>query len=279
MIQISLRSSSSSLSAQDIYHRKEKNRWRNCAAAIQCLLVLSACNSRGSNPPAASPSQSPAATPEVMLSQSNIQVDVQPALTPNFQPSIHDYVIDCNASPSVLFTAQIGSGVEVFVNDVRAAEPGQTARVTVPLVANQRFTFSFGGSNTAPRYSARCMPPGFPPLSTTTTTASQAQWYLFSPSLAGANGPYYVIVADANGTPVWWMAQALDESPVDVNIIGTNRIAWTTGDGSFTLRSFDGTVQNVLGSDLDAHELQLTPAGNFLVIQYVYRECAADCAD
>src|ERR1700730_16260699 len=130
MIQISLRSlrsSFSSLSPQDIYRRREKNRWRNCAAAIQCLLVLSACNSRGSNSSAAPSSQPPAATTEVMLSQSNIQVDVQPALTPNFQPSIHDYVIDCNSSPSVLFTAQIGNGLAVFVDGVRAAEPGQTA--------------------------------------------------------------------------------------------------------------------------------------------------------
>jgi Arylsulfotransferase (ASST) len=262
-----------------IISRSGSGRWRNFAAAIQCLLFLSACNSRGSNPSAASPSQPPAATTETMLSQSNVQVSVQPALTPNFQPSIHDYVVDCNSSSSVLFTAQIGNGMEVFVNDVRAAEPGQTARVTVPLAANQRFTFAFGGSNTALGYSVRCLPPGFPPISTSATTGSQAQWYLFSPSLGGTPGPYYVIVADANGTPVWWMEQAQDQSPIDADIIGTNRIAWTTGDGSFTLRSFDGIVQNVLGSGLDFHELQLTPAGTYLVIQDVYRECPPDCAD
>src|ERR1700731_2841047 len=149
MIQIIPRSGSFSLSPQDSYRHKESGGWRNFAAAIPCLLFLSACNSRGSNPPAASASQLPAATPETMLLQSNIQVDVQPALTPNFQSSIHDYVIDCNSSPSVLFTAQVDNGLEVFVNGVRAAEPGQTARVTVPLAANQRFTFAFGGSNTA----------------------------------------------------------------------------------------------------------------------------------
>jgi hypothetical protein len=214
-----------------------------------------------------------------MLSQSNIQVDVQPALTPNFQPSIHDYVIDCNSNPSVLFTAQIGDRVEVFVNDVRAAEPGQTARLAVPLAANQRFTFAFGDSSTGQRYSVRCLPPGFPPLSTSVATASQTQWYLFSPSLFGDNGPYYVIVADANGTPVWWMAETQDRTPFDANLIGANRIAWTIGDGSFTLRSFDGIVQNVLGSGLDGHEFQLTPAGNYLGIQYVSRECPPDCAD
>jgi hypothetical protein len=197
-----------------------------------------------------------------MLSQPNIQVDVQPALTPNFQSSIHDYVIDCNSSPSVLFTAQIDNGLEVFVNGAQVAEPGQTARVTVPLAANQRFTFAFGGSNTALGYSVRCLPPGFPPISTSATTAAQAEWYVFSPSLGGTGGPYYVIVADTNGTPVWWMAPVLDESPIDAKIIGTNRIAWTTGDGSYTLRSFDGIVQNVLTSDLDFHELQMTPAGH-----------------
>jgi hypothetical protein len=170
--------------------------------------------------------------------------------------------------------------LETFVNSVLAAGPGQTAHVTVPLAANQRFTFAFGGSNTAVGgYSVRCLPPGFPAISTSVTAASQAEWYVFSPSLGGTNGPYYVIVADVNGTPVWWMAQAQDEAPVDATIIGTNRIGWTTGDGSFTLRSFDGIVQNVLGPDLDQHELQLTPAGTYLVIKYIYRECPPDCAD
>jgi hypothetical protein len=246
------------------------------------LLFLSACSSRDSNPPASasSSSQPPAATTEATLSQSNIQVTSLPALTPNFQPSIHDYVVDCNSSPSVQFTAQIGNGLQVFVNAVQAAGPGQTASVAVPLAVNQRFTFAFGDSNTGlAEYSVRCLPPGFPPISASVTAASQAVWYLFSPSLFGTPGPYYVIVADTNGTPVWWMAQDLDESPIDADIIGSNRIAWTTGDGSFSLRSFDGIVQNVLGSDLDLHELQLTAAGTYLVIQYVARECPPDCAD
>jgi hypothetical protein len=260
---------------------RNRGRWRNFAAAIQCLFFLSACSSRDSNPPASatSSSQPPAAITEATLSQSNIQVTVLPALTPNFQPSIHDYVVDCNSRPSVQFTAQIDNGLEVFVNALQAAGPGQTAGVAVPLAANQRFTFAFGDSNTAQvGYSVRCLPPGFPPISTSATAASQAEWYLFSPSLEG-KGPYYVIVADAHGTPVWWMEQALDESAIDATLIGTNRIAWTTGYGTFTLRSFDGIVQNVLGPDLDIHELQLTPAGTYLVIQNIYRQCPPDCAD
>jgi hypothetical protein len=254
-------------------------RLRNFAAAIQCLLFLAACNSRSdSSPSTAAPGQASAVTSDALL-QANVQVTTQPALTPNFQPSIYDYVVDCSPSPSVLvlFTAQIGVGMEVLVNGVRVADPGQTARASVPLIAGERFTFAFGGSSAAPEYSVRCLPPRFPPISTSAAAVSQAQWYVFSPSLGGTHTPYYVIVADNNGTPVWWMAQG--ESPIDAKIIGNNTIAWTTGDGSFTLRSFDGQVQNVLGTELDIHELQPTPAGTYLVIRAVWRVCPPDCAD
>jgi uncharacterized Zn-binding protein involved in type VI secretion len=143
------------------------------------------------------------------------EVTVQPDLTPNFRPSIHDYVVDCNPSPSVLFSAQIGDRMDVLVNGVPVATAGHTVQATVPLVAGQRFTFAFRGSNFAfagsnalPEFSVRCLPTGFPQISTSVAAVSQAQWYVFSPSLGGTQEPYYVIVADTNGTPVWWMAEA-----------------------------------------------------------------------
>jgi hypothetical protein len=224
----------------------------------------------------------------VPLLQSKVQVTVEPALSPNFQLSIHDYVLDCNPSPSVQFTAQIGDGMEVVVNGVGVAAVGQTARATVPLTAGRRFTFAFAlaGFKGSLEYSVRCLPTGFPPISTSVAAVPQAQWYVFSPSItpptpsiSGAQAPYYAIVADTNGTPVWWMAQADGAVPFDVKVIGQNTIAWTTGDGSYTIRSFNGEVLNALGPDLDAHDLQLTPAGTYLAIRYVPRVCPPDCAD
>ena len=256
----------------------------NIATTIACLQCLASCNSRSDSSQSSAPSQAAVVT-SVAQPQANIQVTVQPALTPNFQPSIHDYVIDCNPSPSVHFNAQIGDKMEVFVNGVPVATAGHTVQATVPLDAGQRFIFAFqrfgfafAGSN-ASGYSVRCLPKGFPPISASVAAVSQAQWYVFSPSLAGPQPPYYVIVADTNGTPVWWMAQAGGGTPIDAKIIGQNTIAWTTGDGYFTLRSFNGEVQSVLGPDLDVHELQLTPAGTYLVIRYVPRVCPPDCAD
>jgi hypothetical protein len=251
---------------------------RILAAAIPCLLCLTACNSGRDTSQSTGPVQASVVTSAAQL-QANVQVTVQPALTPNFQLSIHDYVIDCNPSPSVEFTAQIGDGLEVFVNGVQVAGVGQTARATVPLVAGQRFTFAFAGSNAAPEYSVRCLPTGFPPISTSVAGVSQAQWYVFSPSVEGTQAPYYVIVADTNGTPVWWMAQADGGTPIDAKIIGQNTIAWTTGDGNFSFRSLNGDVKDVLGPDLDLHELQLTPAGTYLAIRDVPRVCPPDCAD
>jgi Arylsulfotransferase (ASST) len=252
----------------------------NIAAAIPYMLCLAACSSGSGSSQSNAPDQASTLTSEVLL-QSNAQVTVEPALSPNFQPSIHDYVFDCNLSPSVQFTAQIGDGMEVAVNGVRVAPLGQTARATVPLAAGQRFTFTFAfaGSKAPLEYSVRCLPTGFPPISTSVAAVPQAQWYVFSPSISGAQAPYYVIVADTNGTPVWWMAQADGATPLDAKIMGQNTIAWTTGEGFFTLRSFNGEVQNVLGPDLDLHDLQLTPAGNYLVIRDVPRVCPPDCAD
>jgi hypothetical protein len=273
MPQLFPRSESTSLFPEDRQNKKTRA-LRNFATAIPCLLLLAACNS-GSQPSALN--QFSAVTPAALV-QANVQVTVEPALTPSFQPSILDYVIDCNQSPPVLFTAQIGDGMQVFVNAVQVAAPGNRAQVTVPLSAGERFTFAFDQSSATPEYSVRCLPPGFPPISTSAAPVSQAQWYVFSPSLSGTQIPYYVIVADNNGTPVWWMAQTRGESPIDAKIIGNN-IVWTTGDGSFTFRSFDGAIQNVLGTELDIHELQLTPAGTYLVIRAVSRVCPPDCAD
>jgi hypothetical protein len=253
---------------------------RNIAAAVLYMLCIAACSSGSGSSQSNAPGQASTLTSDALL-QANVQVTVEPALSPNFQPSIHDYVMDCNPSPSVQFTAQIGDGMEVVVNGVRVAPLGQTARATVPLAAGQRFTFTFvfAGSKASVEYSVRCLPTGFPPISTTVAAVPQAQWYVFSPSINDAQAPYYVIVADTNGTPVWWMAQADGAIPIDAKIIGQNTIAWTTGDGYFTLRSFNGEVLNVLGPDLDVHDLQLTPAGTYLVIRYVPRACPPDCAD
>jgi hypothetical protein len=206
---------------------------------------------------------------------------VLPALTPAFQPSIYDYVIDCNANQDATFTAQIGGGLTTFVNGEQVGGAGQTARTSVRLVAGERFVFSFGSATSPLQYSVRCLPPGFPPITAQATAGSQAQWYVFSPSLSISGtqpAPYYVIVADGNGTPIWWMPEDAG-APIDPTIIGGDMIAWTTGDGYFKLRSFSGEVLHVLGPNLDTHELQLTPAGTYLVIRTVQRVCPPDCAD
>src|ERR1700688_4854918 len=230
---------------QDGQHHGETRRLRILAGTIPCLLCLTACNSGKDTSQSAGPGQASLVTSAAQF-QANVQVTVQPALTPNFQLSIQDYVIDCNPSPSVQFTAQIGDALEAFVNGVRVARPGQTARATVPLVAGQRFTFAFAGSDAPLEYSVRCLPTGFPPISTSVAAVSQAQWYVFSPSIGGTQASYYVIVTDTNGTPVWWMEQAGGGTPIDAKIIGHNTIVWTTGDGDFSFRSFNGDVLDVL---------------------------------
>jgi hypothetical protein len=211
-----------------------------------------------------------------------IQINVSPALTPNFDPSIHDYVINCASSPEVQFTAQgqdaniallYGNGGRI---NLPLPIPVNYSQRTFPLTPGQRFHFVIGGETS--EYSVRCLPSDFPPLSASITGTREAQWYLFAPSLGA---PFaYVIISDANGTPVWWKSEP-GGSPIDAKIIDQNLIAWTIygTEGRYFIRDFTGRLINTLSGNLDEHDLQETPTGTYLAIQTVPRVCPPDCAD
>src|SRR5271165_167541 len=100
------RSGSISLSPQGAEHN-DARRLLNLAATFLCLLFLAACTSKSNSGQSNAPDPAPLAASTALL-QPSVQVTVQPALTPNFQLSIHDYVVDCISIPDVQFTAQIG---------------------------------------------------------------------------------------------------------------------------------------------------------------------------
>jgi hypothetical protein len=216
---------------------------------------------------------------------SAIQITVSPALTPNFDPSIHDYVVNCASSPEVQFTAQGQNAniVLLYGNGGRINRPQPIPvnylQRTFPLNPGQRFHFVIAGQTS--EYSVRCLPKDFPPLSTSIGGRREAEWYLFAPTLTLGSGipSDYVVVTDANGTAVWWKSEP-HSSAMDAKIIGQNLIAWTVfgSSGEYVIRDFAGRIQNAI-SGLDDHELQETPSGTYLAIQYVPRVCPPDCAD
>jgi hypothetical protein len=256
---------------------------------MSALVTVAACSSKDHT-------QSTAYTGNLPLQASasplaGIEVQISPTVTPSFDPSILDYVVDCSTGPTVQFTARMPPGAALrllaYGSDpsVVLANPSGNFQTTLYLVPGQRFRFAFAQSTF--EYSVRCLPVDFPPLSVTTSGVPQAEWYVFAPSIsfAPAGAPSsYVVITDSNGTPIWWKEDKSGGGAVDAKILDANEIAWTaftSSDvgGHFVVRGFDGQIINVVSGNLDFHDLQVTPAGTYLAIRYVPRVCPPDCAD
>lgn len=223
-----------------------------------------------------------------------VKIQASPKLTPEFDAAIHDYVVDCNAESEVKFSAQL-SRPDFF----GFFAPGDEGKVVSPLIAGtfntslsmhegQRYRFRI--SLDPDEYSVRCLPKDFPPLSVSITGARKAAGYLFSPSLFFtastadpiSNRALYVIVVDANGTPIWWKSEPSGR-PLDAKILNSHEIAWTVqtndDDGTYVIRDFSGRILNVFGGVLDSHDFQPTGVGSYLAIRYLTRTCPPDCVD
>jgi Arylsulfotransferase (ASST) len=209
-------------------------------------------------------------------------IAISPAVTPGFVPGIHDYVIDCTSAPtvqlSVLAPQAIGFAYLGTTADSALVRP-TTAQFqqTLSILPGQRFSFSIGQA----AYSVRCLPPDFPPLTSSEAGLPQAEWYVFAPTIGATSS--YVIITDSHGTPVWWMAEP-GGSASDAKVLGSDQIAWTIISppgvgGNYTVRNFSGQLLNTLYGGLDDHELQPTPDGTYLAIHEVNRVCPPDCAD
>jgi len=185
-------------------------------------------------------------------------------MTPAFNPDIHDYVVACDPSVPVQLKGNFNSVYSVQ---------------DFPLISGRRFRF-FVGANPE-EYSVRCLPADFPPLTVTTQGPGtpQAQWYIFAPTDTVSVSGYgsYAIITDVHGTPVWWYYDAGGAG--DAKFFGSQLVGWSTGDGGFIIRNYAAFPVTSLSGDLDGHDLQQTPTGSYLGIQYVQRVCPTDCAD
>jgi hypothetical protein len=264
---------------------------RRLLLVVSAVSLATACG--GNNTPNATAGlpPSPTSVQGVGPTPSAIQINVSPALSPNFDPSIHDYVVNCASNPEVQFTAQ-GQNANIallygnggLINRPQPY-PATYLQRTFPLTPGQRFHFVTGAD--ASEYSVRCLPSDFPPLTVSVAgnAMPQAEWYLFAPDLADNAPGYsaYVILADAHGTPVWW-TQDPGGTVVDAKILSPTQIAWTLltsygAGGQYVIRDFDGHTLNTIIGDIDDHELVVTPAGTYLVIEDAKRACPPDCAD
>jgi hypothetical protein len=202
--------------------------------------------------------------PTATLPSQSSSIQTVPELAPAFDPDIHDYSVKCDPTTPVLLKGDFGSGY---------------SQQSFALIAGRRFRF-FVGSNPE-EYSVRCLPTDFPPLSVTTsgTGTPQAQWYIFAPNETPSVAGYgsFAIITDVHGTPVWWFEDPGGAN--DAKFFGSQLLGWNTGDGGFIIRNYAGLPATELSGDLDVHDLQPTPSGTYLAIQYVQRVCPTDCAD
>ena len=260
---------------------------------IPMLIVVASCSRTDHTQSAADLGSSSSQPPASQLSAttlSGVTIQTSPALTPSFDPSILDYVVDCTTSPAVQFAAHVPLGGSLRLFDVGPGlsmlppHPTGDFQLLFTLGPGERFRFAF--AQMTPEYSVRCLPADFPPLSADTNGGSQAEWYLFAPSIfippSAAHSPY-VIITDSNGTPVWWKKDLFGAS-LDAKIFGANEIGWSVSPISgnqrrFVIRGFDGRVTSVFSGNLDPHDFQVTPTGTYLAIRYVTRACPPDCAD
>lgn len=224
--------------------------------AVTTMLSLVGCNDSDS------PNFSvPTAT---LAAQGSSSIETVPALTPAFDPGIHDYVVKCDSAEPVQLKGDFGSGY---------------SEQSFSLTPGRRFRF-FVGSNPE-EYSVRCLPAVFPPLTVTTSGSgtAQAQWYIFAPNESVPAPGYgsYAIITDVHGTPVWWYED--QGGAQDAKFFGSQAVGWSSGDGGFFIRNYAGLPVTALSGDLDGHDLQATPTGTYLALQYVQRVCPSDCAD
>src|SRR3981189_1392933 len=164
---------------------------RRILLVVSAVLLATACGNNSSSPTAGLPIDPTSIQSSGSTPTSAIQINVSPALTPNFDPSIHDYVVNCASGPEVQFTAQ-GQGANIallygtggMINRPQPY-PAPYLQRTFPLTPGQRFRFVMGG--TTSEYSVRCLPSDFPALSVEIgSSAPQAEWYVFSPSIGAS---------------------------------------------------------------------------------------------
>jgi hypothetical protein len=201
-------------------------------------------------------------------------ITTSPALTRAFDPAVTDYAYVYKPGSPVDVTVTAPTGTTVSID----GQPfqGSTSTTQVSIVPGQSFSFVVNNAGTSQTYHVRCLPVDFPVWTTERSGTPQADYYVFVPTESTTMAPSgnYIVVADTYGVPMWWFKNTT--LPVDAKLLPNGNIAWTSSptgqehklDGSL-VRSF--TPTSPAGVELDVHEIQLLPNGNYIYISDVNR--------
>jgi hypothetical protein len=208
-------------------------------------------------------------------------------ISPAFSPDIHDYAIRCLAgSNAITVTATAAAGATVTLSEPDAGAGGATVSADLSLDENDAVMLVASGGGTNTEYWVRCLPHDFPTIAVTTHPDAGAPtpgYYLFgNVSYSAAEAPY-AIVADVNGTPVWYRRSPNGAGILNVDSLIPGTISYTpfidytfgeTGDEQYQidqLSPFSVTPVTTVGIPADHHELRVLPNGNYLMLSDVIR--------
>jgi hypothetical protein len=197
-------------------------------------------------------------------------------LFPEFAADVSHYTVRCNGSPLEVSGRTAAYATVAIDGQSPLGGPFQT---TVPLEANQAFSFEVSDADGSQTYHVRCLPPDFPAWEYERLLPPHHGLYIVTPAL-GAGAKAYAVVFDYHGVPVWWYGS--NPGPIDAKFVAEDgsptRIAWWgqfSGADGYRIRELDGTVVHTVSAvsgSTDIHELQREPNGDYLVTSYQPRD-------
>jgi hypothetical protein len=199
------------------------------------------------------------------------------SLSPEFSPSVHDYVVACHAGTNAWgVRANAPSSVNVTVD----GDESGTGAADVAVTPDQAVVVRAELSGTVSEYWIRCLPPDFPTVSATVGEGARTPgWYLVGNTIVAAGSAPFAMILDGNGVPIWYHRGTTGEGVVNVDSPAPNVVSFIDGNGPFghvagatwdvlALDSWSvGTVQSA-GTPVDVHELLPLPDGHHAVFTY-----------
>lgn len=211
-----------------------------------------------------------------------LAIDATPALYPDFDPQVSDYVTRCSDDPvTVDVSAPANTTVSV---DGGAARDGSFSK-QVPLNTGKSFAIETSDGSNSSTYHVRCLPDDFPTWSWSSPGTPSAHFYITMPrnvqTPTGDPAGRYVAIFDDHGTPVWWMASS---GSSDAKLLPDGTLTWgraavqslTPG---YEVHDLDGTLVRTwatAGMSTDIHDFQLLPSGDALMMAYPPRPGTQD---
>jgi hypothetical protein len=200
-------------------------------------------------------------------------------LSPEFAPTIHDYVVRCGeGSNSLQVTATAPAGTTMQLTSPIVSPLFSEEGMAIDVDENQAIAVQVSSPGGDDSYWIRCLPHDFPALSVNRVRAPAPGYYLLGNTVVGAGESGYAMVLDTHGTPVWYRKTTTGAGYVTV--AGTNRIVFSPIMGptfgidptaSFSVLDLaTGATKSVASSPgpTDHHELVPTADGHFFNISY-----------